>query len=76
VRPDDVSAEEGAWRQQIDGLAGQIYRWTGNRANVAEVAEQELPRLRRERPPIVAELQAEAIAVAGSEAAALFESAW
>lgn len=71
VRPRKVDREDPRWREQLDLLARQVQRWTGNRAGIVEVGEEDLPRLRKEEPPILAELRKDAIAVAGSEAAAL-----
>lgn len=68
VRPRGVDPEEEAWRQQLDDLADCTYRWTGNHAGLSEVGEEDLPRLRRERPPVVEDLLAGAIHLAGDEA--------
>ncbi|MDQ3725308.1 MAG: nucleotidyltransferase domain-containing protein [Actinomycetota bacterium] len=71
VRSRGVEHEDPRWREQLDQLAARVQRWTGNTAGIAEVGEEEIPRLRREEPPILAELRADAITVAGAEAAAL-----
>lgn len=71
VRPQKVDREDPRWREQLDLLARQVQRWTGNPAGIAEVGKEEIPRLRKEEPPILAELRKDAITVAGSEAAAL-----
>jgi predicted nucleotidyltransferase len=71
VRPRGVEREDPRWREQLDQLAAKVQRWTGNRAGIAEVGEEEIPRLRKEEPPILAELRADAITIAGTEAAAL-----
>lgn len=65
VRPVSADAEDPDWREQVDGLAEAIWSWTGNHAGIIEVSEDELPRLRRERPPVVGELQQDAIDLAG-----------
>lgn len=65
VRPDDVVADDSRWRAQLDDLAGQIQRWTGNHAGIAESSNVEIARLRRDEPPIVAELRADAILLNG-----------
>jgi predicted transcriptional regulator len=65
VRPVGTDAEDPGWREQVDGLAEAIWSWTGNHAGIVEVSEDELPRLRRERPPVVGELQQDAIDLAG-----------
>ncbi len=71
VRPDRVSGEDDRWRDQIDRLATDVSRWTGNRAGIAEVAESELDRLGQAQPPILKELRSDSIVLAGPEAAEL-----
>jgi predicted nucleotidyltransferase len=71
VRPSSVEEEDSAWAAQRDRLATEIRRWTGNRAGLIEVGEQDLDRLRAKRPPIVAELQRDAITLHGSPVADL-----
>lgn len=71
VRPKKVEREDQRWREQLDLLARQVQRWTGNPAGIAEVGKEEIPRLRKEEPPILAELRKDAITVAGTDAAAL-----
>jgi len=71
VRPKQVEDEDPRWRQQVDLLARQVQRWTGNRAGISEVGKGALARLRKEEPPILAELRADAITIAGPEASVL-----
>lgn len=71
VRPDDVDDADDRWRHQVDGLATSIRRWTGNHAAIAEVSRRELRRLRREQPPIVADLRADAVELLGKPVSAL-----
>jgi len=71
VRPGRVPEEDERWREQLDELARRVQRWTGNRAGIAEVAETEIERLRDDAPPIIAELRADSITLAGPEVAAL-----
>lgn len=73
VRPGTVGAEDERWRAQLDDLAALVLNWTGNHAGVAEVAEQELGRLREERPPIVEELEQDAVILAGPPVRELLE---
>lgn len=75
VRPKRVDSEDPQWREQLDLLAHQVQRWTGNPAGIAEVGKEEIPRLRKEGPPILAELRADAITIAGGEAAAMLGKA-
>lgn len=65
VRPVDVDPDDAAWRGQVGGLADLVRRWTGNNAGIAEVAEGELPRLRKDRPPVVEEVSKDAVDLAG-----------
>lgn len=63
--------EDPRWRRQVDQLATSVFRWTGNRAGIAEVGEDEIPRLPRDEAPIVSELSADAIVLTGPEIGAL-----
>jgi len=71
VRPEGVEREDPRWREQLDMLARKVQRWTGNPAGIVELGKEEVPRLRKQEPPILAELRADAITIAGVEAAAL-----
>lgn len=74
VRPSTVGADNAVWRAQIDELAEHVLRWSGNLAGVVEISEQELPRLRRQRPPVLAHVQEEAVDLAGESARRVFAS--
>jgi predicted transcriptional regulator len=65
VRPADVDPDDSGWRDQLDALSNQVRRWTGNNAGIAEVSEDELPRLRKDRPPVVEEVSEDAVDLAG-----------
>ncbi len=71
VRPHEIHDEDPRWRAQRDDLALRIQRWTGNSARLAEMSEAELAELRRQRPPIVGELRADAIDLHGPPIAQL-----
>jgi predicted nucleotidyltransferase len=71
VRPSAVDPESGQWQGQLDQLAGDVRRWTGNFASVIEISENELPRLRRDRPPTIERARADAIDIAGEPARTL-----
>jgi len=71
VRPKDIDDDDPVWRQQLDRLATSVRRWTGNHAGIVEVAEMEIPRLREEAPPIVAELKDDAVQLFGPGISAL-----
>jgi hypothetical protein len=74
VRPTDVSAEDRVWREQLEALERDVRRWTGNHAGVSEVGEDELARLAVERPPVVAELERDAVTLVGPDARRLFSA--
>lgn len=65
VRPADVSEEDPGWREQLDRLVDRVHRWTGNNAALSEISAADVPRLRREQPPVVEELRRDAITLAG-----------
>lgn len=68
VRPADVDAEDERWREQLNRLSDDVGRWTGNHVSISEVSADDVKRLRRERPPVVEEVCADAVALAGPEA--------
>lgn len=65
VRPANLDPESESWRAQIDALAEDVRRWTGNNAGITDIAEVDLPRLAEEQPPILVELRRDAIELAG-----------
>lgn len=71
IRPKGIDEENPQWRSQINALADSVLRWTGNHAGIAEVPEPSVARLRRERPPIVAELERDAVHLVGRPASEL-----
>ena len=75
VRRMDVPADDPGWREQLDGLATRIERWTGNRASLADVSLDDVARLARVRPPVVGELEREAITLQGPPAQELLAGA-
>ncbi|TCO46350.1 nucleotidyltransferase-like protein [Kribbella antiqua] len=60
--PDLPPAE---WADQVDDLAQQVYRWTGNRAQMYELSLSQLDEHLAADEPIVAEWHRDAITVAG-----------
>jgi predicted transcriptional regulator len=68
VRPADRDAGDPAWEGQVEQLAENVRRWTGNHAGIVEISESELPQLRRDRPPVVEEVSMDAIELAGEPA--------
>jgi DNA-binding transcriptional ArsR family regulator len=73
VRPAGVDEEDQTWRAQLDALGERVLAWTGNHAGIAELAEADLPRLRRNPPPILGDLRADGIDLAGLPVRALFK---
>ena len=65
VRPAGVAAEAPDWSRQLHDLRERILRWTGNHAGIVEVSLEELERLKHERPPVVEELEQDAITLMG-----------
>lgn len=72
VRPRDVKEEDDQWRSQIDSLATAVHSWTGNHAGIAEIAQRDLARLRRERPAVIEDVVADGIGLVGDEPSSLF----
>ncbi len=73
VRSAGIPEDDRRWRAQLDGLAAQIERWTGNRASLLEIGESEIPRLSAERPRIAKALSSDAIALCGPSTTALLD---
>jgi DNA-binding transcriptional ArsR family regulator len=73
IRPADVEEDEVGWRAQVSALSEAVHAWTGNNAGIAELGEAELHNLRRRPPPILANLRADAIDLAGEPTRALFK---
>jgi predicted nucleotidyltransferase len=71
VRPATVLPGEPRWREQLDGLAERIERWTGNAVTMLEFPETELARPTSDEPPIFAELRSDAIVLSGPSASTL-----
>jgi predicted nucleotidyltransferase len=71
VRPGEVDPDSERWQEQIDRLATAVRRWTGNFASIVEISENELPRLRADRPPVIEQVRADAVDLAGEPARTL-----
>lgn len=65
VRPAGVSEGDPRWKAQLERLSQRVLSWTGNHLGLSEISAADVRRLRRERPPIVAELRREAVTLAG-----------
>ena len=73
VRRDDVNVENEEWEAQLDNLAAEVRRWTGNRATISQAGETELSRMQRAKRPILDELRKDAITLFGTDLAAVLE---
>ncbi len=67
VRPANLDPESEPWRAQVDALAEDVRRWTGNNAGIVEISKADLPRLAEEQPPVLAELRRDAVEIAGKQ---------
>jgi predicted nucleotidyltransferase len=67
VRSRGVDAEDSKWTSQVDELADDVRRWTGNHAGIVELSVRQLPDLRRRRPSILKDLKEDAITLAGPD---------
>jgi DNA-binding transcriptional ArsR family regulator len=73
IRPGDVGEEDAAWRAQVDALGESVHAWTGNHAGIVELGEADIADLRRKPPPILGDLRADGIDLAGLPVRALFK---
>lgn len=73
VRPADIDEEDPGWRAQLDALNDAVYAWTGNHAGIIELGEADLDQLRSNPPPILADLRADGIDLAGIPVRALLK---
>ncbi len=71
VRPKKVGEDDLAWRGQLDELAEGVRRWTGNHAGIAELSTDQLASMGRRRPPVLKELDTDAITLAGKDVGAI-----
>jgi hypothetical protein len=65
VRPAHVEDEDVVWGEQVGRLGDAVFSWTGNRAGVVELAEQDVARMLHDDPPILQDLRRDGIALAG-----------
>jgi len=67
VRSDAVDAEDERWRTQVERLRHSVARWTGNRAAISELSEADVRAMLTDEPPILVELLADAVGLAGRD---------
>lgn len=66
VRPEPPpELDEEAWLEQLDGLARRIRAWTGNSAQIIDLAPATLAQMARDADPLVDSWRAEDIQVYG-----------
>jgi predicted nucleotidyltransferase len=75
VRPNGTSAEVPTWRLELDELATEIGRWTGNFAAIIDRSQTELASLSRDKAPVLTELRSDAITLHGPNLATLLDGA-
>ncbi|HEV7163141.1 MAG TPA: nucleotidyltransferase domain-containing protein [Solirubrobacteraceae bacterium] len=67
IRPGGVDDDNTTWRTQLADLKDQIRRWTGNYAQIVELADEEFDQLRGDDRAIVAALRSDALVLHGSD---------
>jgi predicted nucleotidyltransferase len=67
IRPSDVADDNSTWRTQLADLKDQIRLWTGNYAQIVELADEQVIRLREDERTIVTALRSDAVVLHGSE---------
>jgi predicted nucleotidyltransferase len=75
IRPSDVDEDNPTWRTQVADLKDQIRRWTGNYAQIVELADEELDQLRGDDRTIVAALRSDALVLRGSDISTMLGAA-
>lgn len=65
VRPSGIDENDRRWREQLDQLARDVQRWTGNQLGLAEISKRDVRRLRLIKPAVASELRADAITLVG-----------
>lgn len=75
IRPNDVADDNATWRAQLADLRDQTRRWTGNHAQIVELTDQEVVRLRQDERAIIAALRSDAVVLYGAGIATLLEPA-
>jgi hypothetical protein len=74
VRPHGVGQSDGRWQAQVERLTESVPAWTGNRASVVDLSEDDLPKLERRNPTLLANLEADAIDLFGADTETIFGS--
>lgn len=69
IRPDDLDADDEVWATQRHELARRVERWTGNAAQILELSTAELAKAVRRKEPLIAQVRADGIVLAGNSPA-------
>jgi len=67
IRPSGVEDDDTMWRTQLADLKDQIRRWTGNYAQIVELADEDVHELRNDDRAIATALRSDAVVLHGSE---------
>lgn len=67
VRPDDIDPDDQTWAEQRHELAQSVERWIGNTVQVIELSTTELAKAGRRKEPLIGELQADGVVLAGRD---------
>lgn len=65
VRPDTVDGDDDRWADQVDRLARDVTRWTGNDTRPLEYGDTEIRRALRRGDPVLRAIRAEGLPLAG-----------
>lgn len=66
VRPEEVAPDDDRWEAQLDGLRSRVLAWTGNRAQLVELAAAELRAAGRRAEPLLDEVHRDGIVLTGA----------
>lgn len=73
VRSD--GANRAGWDSQVDALRDSIERWTGNRAQIVELGEEDLAENIASGTPVLADIKRDAVDLAGRAARQILKDA-
>lgn len=65
VRPEGTPAEDPDWLGHVDALRTAVSSWTGNRAGIVDVAQEDCATLRADNPRVVEGIERDGIALSG-----------
>lgn len=65
IRPDAIDPDSSLWRDQVDGLAGDVTAWTGNDARILELSAAEVTTGLAGSEPVLVDVRDHGITVHG-----------